>query len=113
MVNPFNVLDIDPPREMQIGDPRVLSIKQQNALRNFGVPNPHSYTANEAQRLLGELFGRANNNLCTYKQMKILKRNGMATDVSKKEAGRMIDDLAKLQGWNKRNANLLALRGKR
>jgi hypothetical protein len=55
----------------------------------------------QAKQLLNELFRRWNDGLCTFGQAKILRKRGLSTNVSKDEAKRLIDEIAKKEGWKK------------
>ncbi len=50
--------------------------------------------------LIGEIFRRRDAKLCSFKQAKVLRKYGYATEVSFTEASATIDALAK-NGWRR------------
>lgn len=97
-VNPFNVLDISPRRELaqHKGKPisdKMLAVLEKNGIDSSGL----NYTS--AKQILGEIFNRWDKKLCTYKQAKTLRKYGYnPTDMSAKQAGEIITTIAK-NGW--------------
>lgn len=96
-VDPFDVLHIQPARERGWEVDKPPSEKMAGLLEKFGVQTSGlSYT--QARQLIGELLSRRENNRCSFKQAKLLRRYGYSTDVSFQEASQTIDRLAK-NGW--------------
>ena len=94
--NPFDVLDIAPPREAYNGPS---TLKQCEFLIKHGV-DATNMSKSEATKLQRTIFSRIKRGLCTVKQAKLLKKYGYSGDVSKSEASRIIDALA-ANNWRK------------
>lgn len=92
-INPFDVFAISPPRVSAPSD-RQLSEKQRATLEKQGI-DPDRMDYREAKALLAEIFRRWNNDLCSYKQAKLLKKYGLPADVTRAEASSLIDRLAR------------------
>lgn len=67
---------------------------RRNGIDTTGLPVAH------CRALYNEILRRIKSNRCTYKQASLLKRFGYGTDVSFREASRIIDTL-KANGWKK------------
>jgi superfamily II DNA or RNA helicase len=101
IVNAFDSLDIVPTRSRGWDSGKVISEKMANLLRKHLGLDPSRVTYHEARQLLGELFRRWDNKLCTPKQGGILKRHGIDTkNLSMSDASALIDQLAK-NNWKK------------
>lgn len=96
-VNPFDILDMHPAKQRGWDIGKQLSEKQRNLLRKQGI-DPDSMSYAEGRQMIAELFRRWNGDLCTLGQAKVLKRYGLPTEISRKEASGMIDQLA-ANGW--------------
>jgi superfamily II DNA or RNA helicase len=96
-VDPFAIYDIAPKREPGWHKGRKPSDKMLNALRKFGVEDKQLEQLSfvQASQLIGESIKRREQGYCTFKQAKILAKNGFDTNVGFKEASRIIDALAK------------------
>ncbi len=100
-VNPFDVFGFEPERARGWDSGKTLSEPQRNILRRNDI-DPDSFPYNEGRQILNEIFKRWKEGKCTYKQAKLLKRYGKPTDCTMQEASNMIDQIAKEQGWKKR-----------
>jgi len=99
-VNPFDVLDITPPSAHEARPGRQLSPKQADLIRKHIGIEPEERPYHEMKRLLDEQFRRWNENLCSFKQAKILSKYGYPTDLGRDDASRVIDAIA-ANGWKK------------
>lgn len=99
-VDPFDVLDIKPPREVSWHQGRELSPKQKNVLRKAGFDDKQidGFTYCQGKRLVTEVFERWDSGKCSFKQARILKKYGINAEVSFREASAMIDAI-KANGW--------------
>jgi superfamily II DNA or RNA helicase len=101
-VNPFDVLDITPVKERGWDSNKKLSEKQLAVLLKNGIDGtqmPYS----QGKQLVDQIFGRWGGKLATFKQCSLLKKHYPEINVknlSMKEAGGMIDALAK-NGWRR------------
>ena len=55
----------------------------------------------EAKQVLDEIFRRWDDGLASFKQTKVLKKNGYAAPLRKEEARKIIDRVAQQQGWRR------------
>lgn len=94
VVDPFDVLAIQPTRERGWERGKKLSEKQEKLLRDQGI-DPDARNFHENKQLLNEIFNRWDQNLCSFKQAKLLQRYGYPTDLGRNEAKQVIDALAK------------------
>ncbi len=78
-----------------------LSEAQAKLLRKQGI-DPDTMPYGQARQILNELFRRWDTGMCSFNQAKILRKRGMATNVTREEAGRLIDGIAEREGWKKR-----------
>jgi type I site-specific restriction endonuclease len=103
-INPFDIFDIVPKREPGWHKGRKPTEGMKNALSKFKVDQEtiDGLSFCQAKEMLDLVAGRAKQGLCTVKQAKLLARNGKPTDVSFAEAKRLIDEIAKAQGWGQR-----------
>lgn len=102
-VNPFDVFEVTPAPERGWDRGKKLTDKQAAILRKQGI-EPDNMPYSQAKQLLNELFRRWDTGMCTFGQAKILRKRGLPTIVTRDEAARMIDDIAKREGWKKRGA---------
>lgn len=96
-VDPFDVLHLPRMQERGWEVNKPPSEKMVTLLEKFGV-STDGLSFTDARHLIGELLSRRENNQCSFKQAKLLKRYGYSTDVSFQEASQIIDRLAK-NGW--------------
>jgi len=96
-VNPFEVCDVDPRKELPWKTGRPPSMKQLAFLKNKGV-DPDGLSFTHASQIIDSIIKRRENGQCTYKQAKLLKRNNLPADLSFEAAGKAIDVIAK-QNW--------------
>jgi len=94
IIDPFNIFQLEPARERGWDAGKSLSEKQKNLLRKQGI-DPDSMSYVQAKQLIVELFRRWKDDLCSLKQANILKRYGYSTQLTRKEASALIDQLAK------------------
>lgn len=99
-VSPFDVFDIHPVKERGWDSGRQISEKQRDLLLKQGI-NPEGMPYSAQKQLLNEIFRRFSNNLCSYKQAAMLKKRGLDGNVSREQASKMIDEIAKKEGWGK------------
>jgi len=97
MVDPFDVLDIEPQRERGWDKDRLPSDKMTAFLEKAGIPTK-DLTFTRARQLIGEVIKRRQAKKCTYKQARILAKYGYSTDVPFKQASEIIDAIA-ANGW--------------
>lgn len=99
-VNPFDLFDIMPQRERAWHKDRPPTEKQLAVLEKNGVLT-EGLTFTHASQLIDAVIKRRENNLCSFKQAKTLRKYDI--DPSKmtfQEASAMIDTIAK-NGWRK------------
>ncbi len=94
VVDPFDVLQIQPPRLRGWDADEPATEKQVAFLDKAGVPTA-KLTQRLANRLITEVIQRRDNKRCTFKQAKLLARFGYRPDMSFAEAKEVIDALAK------------------
>lgn len=97
-ISPFEAFDIQPVRSRGWHTGRQLSPKQSGLLLKQGI-DPNSLSYPQARQVIGELFKRWDQNLCSYKQARILKKHGYDTHVGRQEASAIIDMIAAKEGW--------------
>lgn len=90
-IDPFDVLDLEAPRQRAWNRGLGATEKQRELLRRFGVDGIDSLSKDDATALIGELLGRREKGLCTYKQSKVLKAWGHEpAEMSFEEASQII-----------------------
>jgi len=99
VVNPFDVFDMQPAKPRGWDMKKTLSEKQTSMLLKQGI-NPDGLPYAHARQIIGEIFNRWNKNQCSFKQAALLKRFGYSGKMTREEAKRTIDALAK-NGWRK------------
>lgn len=99
-VDPFNVLDIQPRPERGWDRGRALSEKQRAMLSKQGI-DPDSLPYHQARQVIDEIFRRWDNGLSTFRQSRVLKREGIRAPLRREEASRMLDRIATVKGWRK------------
>ena len=98
-VNPFNVLDIMPHREMAWHKKRQPSEKQVSMLERNGV-DVSGLGFTHASQIIGQIIKRREEKKCSFKQAKVLRRFGYKDDYLFTEASAMITAL-KENGWKR------------
>ena len=95
-LDPFDIFDLKPSRGRYRGDdPRMtLTDRQLGLLDKNGVDISNLCTS-DCKRLIAEICDRRAKGLCTLKQAKFLKRNGLDPNVSMKAASELIDGIIK------------------
>jgi hypothetical protein len=94
---PLRVLDIMPPREAGWHKGRMPSSKMIALLEKFRVEDPEKMSFTEAGAMIGALIKRREQNLCTYRQAKVLKRFGHPASTTFEEADQVLGRLLKEQ----------------
>jgi superfamily II DNA or RNA helicase len=92
-VDPFNVFDVTPHREPGWRKRRKPSPAQLAALERAGIPT-EGISPGRASQLIDEIVKRRKAGLCTFKQARILAKNGLPTDLSFQDASAAITELA-------------------
>jgi len=99
-VNPFNVLDMDPRREMPWHKGQPPTQKQLGFLKNKGV-DTDGMTLTHAKQMIDTLYKRQQTGKATFKQTKCVQKFGYDTsEMSFKEAGDLITRLV-ANKWKK------------
>jgi superfamily II DNA or RNA helicase len=91
-VDPFDVFDMEPAVSRGWDRAKKLSKKQHALLVKQGMDPDHMSYA-EGKQVLDELFRRWDKDLCTVKQARVLKRNGLDTELKFNEASEAIDGI--------------------
>lgn len=99
IVDPFDVLALEPWRDRGWDHDEPASEKQTAFLEKAGVPIA-GLTKRRAQQLVTEVIHRRNTGLCTFKQARALKKHGYPTDTTFGEASRIITEL-KANNWKR------------
>jgi superfamily II DNA or RNA helicase len=92
-VNPFDVLDVDPRKEKAWHKGRPPTMGQINYLTKCGV-DYSGLSFEHASQLIDSIIKRRERGECTYKQAKVLQRNGFDSNVSFENARKIIDVVA-------------------
>ena len=101
-INPFDIFQLEPPRQRDWDSGKTLTEKQAALLRRQGM-NPEKMSYAQGRQVVSEMFRRWTLGLCTPKQAALLKRYGYqlsTKDLAKDDAGKLIDALAK-NHWRK------------
>jgi superfamily II DNA or RNA helicase len=99
-VSPFDVFDIAPRRERGWDAGRRLSEKQRALLFKQGI-DADALPYHEGKQLLDEMFRRIHGGLASFRQVAVLKRNGFAAPLRRDEARKILDRVARQQGWRR------------
>jgi len=102
-VDPFDVFDLEPKREREWDRNKQPSEPQKAMLLRNGI-DPEGLSFARAHQLIGEIIERRKNGKCSFKQAKLLRKNGLNPNVSFEEANRLITDIAARQGWKRQEA---------
>jgi superfamily II DNA or RNA helicase len=95
--DPFGELGIDGPTARDSSGPRATD-GQASWLTKAGFAGAAALSRREASRILDELGRRRERGLCTIKQMRVLAKQGLRTDLTFAEAGDAITAV-KENGW--------------
>ena len=99
-LDPFDILDIEPPLEVNDFNARPISDKQRVWLETSGF-DIEMMTDAERRKILNQMIYRKKNNLASPKQIKLLQRFGYnARSMKKSEASGLIDAIAK-NNWKR------------
>jgi type I site-specific restriction endonuclease len=98
-VNPFDVFQMEPAKPRGWDSKKQLSPKQRALLLKQGI-NPDGMPFTQSKQLINELFRRWEDGVCSYKQAKLLSKHGYDPNVSREEASKIIDALAR-NGWRR------------
>lgn len=102
-ISPFDAFDLQPVKERGWDHGKQLSEKQRALLLKQGI-DPNSLSFTQARVVIGEIFNRWNNNQCSYRQARVLKKHGYNTHVGRKEASAIIDIISAQEGWKTKAA---------
>lgn len=108
VVNPFDVLQIMPPRRAGWEDganvkppsPKMLDLlrkltgRKKNGEGRLSEDQIQKLSLNEVKKLLDELIGRVKNKQCTFGQAQVLAKYGYRTDCTFAEASKVMNELA-------------------
>ena len=100
-INPFDIFDVKPVAERGWDKGKTLSDAQAAILRKQGI-DPDTMPYGQARQILNEMFRRWDTGMCTFGQAKILRKRGLPTNVTREEAGHIIDGIAEREGWKKK-----------
>jgi superfamily II DNA or RNA helicase len=99
-VDAFDILDLSPERERGWFKGRKPSEKQIDMLRRHGIDNAAELSFTHASQLIQNLIDRRNNDLCTVRQAKVLRKYGYPSNSTFAEANEIIAALA-ANGWQR------------
>lgn len=100
-VDPFDVLDVEPPRERDWGDVRKPTDRMVDLLKRKGVDGAEDMTFAQARSLIDKIISRQDHGWCTYKQAKILRKFGYEPKgIRFEKAGELITAIAE-NGWRR------------
>lgn len=99
-VDPFDVFHIQPVKARGWDHAKTLSDKQRDILLRQGI-DPDGMPYGQARQLLNEVFRRWHSKLSSFKQTRILQKNGITAPMRHDEASRMIDAIAQRNGWRR------------
>jgi len=97
-VNPFDVFEIQPPREKGYYEGRMASPKQVEMLVRNGIPDAETLTFSQASALVQTIIDRRKNDRCTFKQARALAKYGYGSDISFAQASELLNKIA-ANGW--------------
>ena len=100
-ISPFDVFGVHQWEPKAWDSNRQLSEKQQALLARQGV-DPMSVNYSEGKQIIAEMIRRWDAGLCSFKQARLLKKYGQPTDVTREEASRLINEIAKTHWQNMR-----------
>lgn len=92
-VDPFDVFQIEPHREMGWDTGKPITEKMRNLLDKQGIDTSEMHYG-QAKQLLNELFRRWDAKEASFKQAKLLRRYGLPGDVGRDQAKEWIDKIA-------------------
>ncbi len=104
VIEPMEVLQVEPWVERGWNKGRLPTEKQLAALEKFGIPPHQVKTFTQAHQLMETMIARRQANGCTFKQAKLLSRYGYDSNVSFDQAKTIIDVLA-ASGWRRPDAS--------
>lgn len=96
--NPFDVFGLTPTKPRG-WDQKPLSDKQIALLSRNGI-DAGNMTFSQVQQVIGEIIKRMREGKCSFKQARLLKKHGYDGNMSRADASRTIDALAK-NGWKR------------
>jgi superfamily II DNA or RNA helicase len=101
-IDAFSVFDITPQRERGWDTGKKPSVKMLATLRKAGFSESDldAMSYSQAKQLLGEVFRRWDQGLCTLMQARLLQKYGYDTDIKVQEASKLIDAI-KAAGWKR------------
>ena len=98
-INPFAVYDIQPWREREWNRGRQPTDKQIAFLKQSGI-DPEGLSFTHASQIIDQVVKNRTNKMATFKQIKVLQKFGYDTNMTFKEAGNIIDELAR-NNWKR------------
>lgn len=96
--DPFDVLAIQPQRDMGWDTGRQITDKMRSLLEKQGIENVDELGYSAAKQIIGEIARRWNENQCSFKQAKLLAKHGLPTNATRDQAREWIDAIAQ-NGW--------------
>ncbi len=107
-VDPFDVLDIRESREPGWVKGKKPTDRQLEVIRNAGieVKNKDSLTFHQAQGIIGAMMERREKKLCTFKQAKLLRKYSISSNITFKQASKMITAIKEC-GWRKPSQSVI------
>lgn len=98
-IDPFDVFELPKRNERGWEVGKAATPYQVQYLTQLGV-RAEKMSLAQASQVIDEVIERSRLNLCTFKQARVLRQHGYATDVSKSEASKVIDGIA-ANGWRR------------
>ena len=99
-INPFDILQLEPPRARGGDNGKSLTEKQRLVLLRQGV-NPDQLPLGQARQLINEIFRRFDRNLASLKQCKILRARGFTPKKSRGRSFKTHRRIAIREGGNR------------
>lgn len=100
VIDPFDIYRPDDDSPNTESWARPLTPKQRAVLVKQGVP-VEGMTAAQERRTFNEIIRRWDNNLCSWKQAKLLNKHGYdGKNATRQEASKIIDAIARDRGWS-------------
>ena len=91
-VSPFDVFELSPAKSRGWNTGKQLSVKQRAILEKSGI-DPDSVDYAGGRQLIGEIFRRWDEGLCSYKQARILRKHGHTGNETREEASALLDEI--------------------
>jgi len=91
-VSPFDVFELSPAKSRGWNTGKQLSTKQRSVLEKAGI-DPDSVDYAGGRQLIGEIFRRWDEGLCSYKQARILRKHGHTGNETREVASMLLDGI--------------------